>query len=734
MSVRTPLMFLTALFLSGGALASAADIAGIVVDQSGRAVPRAYIRVIDASGGELAAGFADEAGRFILQSNAVQCQVEATLTGFRPATVGCQSGEALRIVLSVAPVEERVIVSATRTEAPSSQVGASATIFTAEDLERDQKPLIADLLMATPGAMLVRNGGPGTVTSLFVRGGESDYNKILLDGVPLNEPGGTYFLSNLTTENLERVEVVRGAYSSLFGSDAMASVIQLVSKRAGGTARRPAVTAQIDGGTYNTLHASGNVTGAAGKVDYNVGGARFNSDNRVPNSRFENTTWGGSVGVALSASATLRVMARGERGHVGTPGQTAFGRPDLDAFAKRHDDVVSVSFEQEIGRVRQRATYARTASRQQSTNLIADPPFRAIFQGRTATRNSSDFTNDSLTKLKRYHAGYQADIRVSSGGRGGDQRLTLFADWDGERSDVRSTFGDPAINTRDNFGVAAQQQVLWPRVYLTIGGRIERNDNFGVAAVPRATVVYVIHRPDATLGETQLKASAGAGIKEPTMLESFSPSPFFRGNPDLRPERSRSAEVGLSQRFAHDRAKVEFTYFHNRFQDVITLISNPATSESQYENVGLTRARGIELGFQMRPVPAVQVHGAYTLLDTKVLASERPNDILFGLGKPLSRRPKHSGTTGVTLNWDRVSAGLNGVFVGAFADSDFGLFNPAFTENPGHTTWDARFSVKVLPQLTAILAIDNLTNEDYSEPFGYQPLLRVVRGGFRVGF
>src|SRR2546428_730307 len=128
------------------------------------------------------------------------------------------------------------------------------------------RPLVADLLTETPGAMIVRSGAPGALTSLFVRGGESDYNKVLLDGVPLNEPGGTFYLSNLTTENLERVEIVRGAYSSLFGSDAMASVIQLFTRRADPAARRPKVSAQIDGGTYHTVHANAGVSGATERL------------------------------------------------------------------------------------------------------------------------------------------------------------------------------------------------------------------------------------------------------------------------------------------------------------------------------------------------------------------------------------------------------------------------------------------------------------------------------------
>src|SRR5437762_9583234 len=232
----------------GAASAAGREIAGSVVDQSGRALPRAYVRAIDASSKEIAGTFADESGKFHLTVSVDDCRVDATLTGFVPATAAC-SAQPLRLTLAVAPIQETVVVTATRTEAPAGQVGASVTAFTAEDLERRRVPLVADLLRATPGVQVIRTGAPGGVTSLFVRGGESSYNKVLLDGIPLNEPGGTFDFSGLTTDDLDRLEIVRGAHSALFGSDAMASVVQLITKRAA-AGSRPGGSAWIEGGTY----------------------------------------------------------------------------------------------------------------------------------------------------------------------------------------------------------------------------------------------------------------------------------------------------------------------------------------------------------------------------------------------------------------------------------------------------------------------------------------------------
>jgi outer membrane cobalamin receptor len=724
-----------------GASGRAADhiAAGIVVDPDGRAVPRAQVRVVAGAAAASEVVFADERGRFeIAVPEAAVCRLEVTLTGFESRAIACPAAGAapLNVTLEVAAVREHVLVTATRTDAPASQVGASATVFTADTLERRQTPLLADLLASTPGAMVVRNGAPGALASLFVRGGESDYNKILLDGVPLNGPGGSYYLTNLTTEHLDRVEIVRGAYSSLFGSDAMASVVQLFTRRADGTARGPRGTAQIDGGTYGTLHATAGVSGATRRVDYSAGVASLTTDHRVPNNRLKNTTLSMNLGVRLGRATTLRFVGRGELEHTGTPGPTAFGRPDLDAFFERNDGIFSVSLERApSGAVRHQASYSIARSRQTSTNLHLDPPFTATFDGRAAIWQSTDFLNDSRTDLRRHHGSYQLDARLPAAVSAGDHRLTVIADWDGERAAAEDRLGRTATaNSRNNAGAAIQHQALWPRLFAVAGVRVERNGSFGTAVVPRASLVLMARSGSASIGDTRLKISAGTGIKEPAMIESFSASPYFRGNPGLRPERSRSIEAGVDQRFADGRGKAELTWFDNRFTDIISLVSNPITFEGQYFNVGATDARGLELNVEAAPIAAVSVRASYTFLDSAIVDSTAPGNVLFAPGQWAFWRPRHSGSAGVSFQWNRIAADLNGVFVGRFVDSDFGLFDPPLTDNPGHTTWDARLSLRVTRQLTGILIVDNLTNADYSAPFGYQPLGRAIRAGARVAF
>ena len=742
MHARLPFTLLIFSFVLGGAFSAAArDVAGLIVDESGRAVPRAYVRALDASGREIAALFADESGRFRIVVPADDCRVDVSLTGFAPAGARCDAAQPLRITLAVAPIQETIVVAATRTEAPASQVGASVTVFTAEDLDRRRVPLVADLLRGTPGAAVVRTGAPGGVTSLFVRGGESSYNKVLLDGIPLNDPGGTFNFSNLTTDNLDRLEIVRGAQSALFGSDAMASVVQLITKRPPAGAR-PGGSAWIEGGTYGTVRGGGQVSGTSGPFDYSFGASGLGTDNREPNSAFTDTTLSGSAGVAIGSSATLRFVGRGQRQHNGTPGQTAFGRPDLDAFFEQHDGVGGVTFdEQATPAFRQRASYSQTVSHQQSTNLVADPPYTPRFEGRVAPFAFSDFRFDSFNVLRRHHASYQADVRLANGADSGSHLLTLAADWDGERATLQDRLANTSTPaSRDNTGLVAQHQAIWPRVVVTAGGRIEHNASFGTAAVPRGAIVFVAHEAAPgtgrrAIGETRLHAAAGLGIKEPTVLQSFSPSPFFRGNPDLEPERSRSVEAGVEQRFAADRVRVEATWFDNRFRNLIsTRTTNPATFEAQYFNIGLTRARGAEIAADAAPAVSVRVRGGYTFLDSEIVDSTSPSSVVLQPGKWLFRRPRHSGFVDASWSSGPVAATLTGVFVGRFVDSDFASLQPPILEHPSYSTWDARISYAIVAHAAILLSIDNLANEDYMEPLGYPALQRAVRVGLRIGF
>jgi vitamin B12 transporter len=716
--------------------AFAQTLSGRVTDSSGRPLPRAYVRLLGADSTSTTAAFTDSEGRFRIDSASTACTVEVSLTGFTTSTVPCSS-QPLDVALDLAPVREHVVVSATRSAMPAGELGNSVTAFDSAALERRQFPLLADVLLGSPGVAVERTGARGGVTSLYVRGGESNYNKVLLDGIPLNEPGGTFNFNNITSEHLERVEIVRGAQSALFGSDAMASVIQLVTARAQpGTPLGGSFTAE--GGSFSTGRFSGGIRGTAGRNDYSLSAAHFTTNNEIPNNDFRNTTLSASAGSQLTTSATLRGVFRAELGKSGVPGQTAFGRPDSDSFFDRRDLVGGVTLSHEISSsLRQQATYGLASTRQQSTNLILDPPYTPAFEGHTAPFEFFDFPYDSRTHLHRHYASYQADwIPIAGNTAAGTQHETLAADWEGERGTLRDEMaGDETDASRNNLGITLEHQALWRRVTASGGVRFEHNDSFGNAAVPRGSIAVVAHSSSGAFGQTRLKASAGTGIKEPTILQSFSRNDFFLGNPDLEPERSRTVDAGVEQRLLNDRVKIDFTWFDNHYRNIIstrTLSFDPF--RSQYFNIGAGRARGVELTGEVAPTSQLHAQVGYTLNGSEVTHSAAEGDSVFGVGQWLFRRPRHSGFAEVSWIDRRVSLDLFGSIVGQRVDSDFSALEPPITINQGHTTWDVRASYELSRRLAVTAAIDNLANADYMEPLGYPALGRAFRVGIRAGF
>ncbi len=726
-----PFLFLLLFVLGGVSPAFGQDrLSGSVLDEDGGALPRARVRLLGVDGAELAQGFTDTRGEFRFDRAGCEgCRVEAASPGFETAAAAAGASP-VQIVLRVGPIREAVVVSATRGEAPASQVGSAVTVFDAEAIERRGTPLVGELLRSTPGVAVVRVGGLGNLTSMFVRGGESSYNKVLLDGIPLNEPGGTFDFSNVTTEALDRVELLRGAHSALFGTDAMASVVQLVSKRS----MRPNVLASFEAGSYDTQRAAGTAGTARGPWDVSGHVSRLHTDNRVPNNSFRNTTLSANGGVRSSDDLSIRFVGRGEIGRAGSPGATAFGRPDLDAFYARRLSVGGVTLRHQRGDWQQRATYALSASYQESTNLVADPPYTPQFEGRIAPFAFSDFTYDSLTDMRRHHASYQVDRRIPAASL--EHLLTGAIDWDGERADLRNRLAGTVVPaSRDNVGGAVQYQLLARRYALTSGLRVENNESFGTAVAPRVSVVYMARESSASWGDTRVKLSAGAGVKEPTVTQSFSPSPSFLGNPDLEPERARTFDAGVEQRLFRGRAKVELVAFYGRYENIIstrTLSFSPF--RAQYFNIGLTHARGTELSIEAAPAAGLNLRCSHTFLDSEVTESTAPTNPVFAPGASLFRRPRHSGFVDVAWSRGPVSVDLHGTFVGERVDSDFASLVPAMVSNEGYATWDVGGSYRVARRLAGFVRVENVGDADYMEPLGYPAWRRSVRAGVKVSF
>jgi vitamin B12 transporter len=724
MRVTTPLSVAVAVLLAAGARAQG-TLSGIVRTPDGVALPH-LVLVVESPGGHRTAVTGPD-GRFEVPALAPgrhTLRVEAA--GFRlvptPEVMLGTADVRLDLTLSAAPIREQVLVTATRSEAALSTVGVSATVIDGDRIEERMAPSLLTLLQEVPGLTVARTGGIGPQASVFLRGGDSNYVRLLVDGVPVNEPGGEYDFGPEVPLELDRVEVVRGAGSSLYGTDALAGVIHLVTRR--GTAGPAALRLEAEGGSFDYLRGRAGVSGQSGRFDWNAGGLSLRTDNQEPNSALRQHA--GAAAAGLEGERTsLRLVVRGEDTRHGTPGQTAFGRPDLDAFFERQALVASVQGRHARGRAvhQLRGGYARMDWA--SLNPLDSGPYLPRWGDRVAPFTAFDFTDPLGFQhdTSRLTAGYQVEVLAAA-----RHLLTGGVDVEGERGALGAR-AEPLLRPRrSNAGVYVQDRVaVGTRLFATVGGRLEHNHSFGTSAVPRAALAFRVRGGDAA---TTLRASAGAGIKEPTFFESFGVSFYAQGNPLLRPERSRTYDAGLEQRLAGGRVRAEATVFHHDYRDQIAYhVVDPATFQGSFVNLGRTRARGLELSLEASPTAAVRLAGQYTLLDGEVLVSGNAFDPIYAVGRSLVRRPRHQGSASASWRQARLALGADLVLVGRRADSDFlGL---GLEDNEGYARLDARARLDLGRGIQAFLVGDNLLDRRYQEVLGYPALGRAVRLGVR---
>jgi len=711
-------------------------IAGTILDPDHAAVPQASVRLLAANGTELAHTLTDEQGQFSFSQTCTGCMLEVQLLGFQTKRV---SGETKTIELQVAPIEEHVIVTANRIDTPTSLVGSTTTVIKEEEIDLRQVPVVSDLLPSVPGVIVNRSGGYGAITSIFVRGGESNYTKVLLDGIPLNDPGGAFDFGSLSATNLQRIEIVRGPQSALFGSDAMAGVVQLFSRHGEAENRRPQLTLNLDGGNLGTVNARAGVSGQSGNFDYDTFWSRFGTNNQGINAAFADSTAGSNLGLAVGKTTHLRWILRGDLSKAGTPGQTAFGPAINDAYFHRGDGYTGFSIDNQTTHAwNQRLTYTFDRSRQVSRDFGLDPAANATFDGETCQFCIFDFQSDFLNDNRRHQVDYQSNINIGSGtSRWGKHDFTLAFSWDREIGANGDRVTGPSVHkSLQDFGGTFQHQVVIGRLAWTNGFRVEDHSAFGKTVIPRSSLAYLLRSSGGGLGATKLKANFGLGFKEPSLVQLYSQNQFFQGNSGLRPERSRSFDFGVEQRLFSDRTKVEVNWFDNRFRDMVQLEqTNPNNpSEETYENLDGSKADGAEVLIEIVPRNGLRFTAAYTYLNDFITKSTTPDSPIFGVGKGLLRRPRHSASLGTAWTWRKLTASSTLTYVGRRVDSDFLGFTPPFTSNPSYTRWDLAWAYHFTKRLVYMGTITNALDRSYMEALGFPALPIEFRTGGRFTF
>ena len=677
------------------------SIAGCIEDSLGASISDARVVAEHVSTGRILRSRSNSGGCFQLtdlQSGPTRLGVLVeAFSAYETEVSVSGSIEVGSIVLKIQPIRNSVSVTANRTIMPAESLGSSLDVIDRTEIESSQTRQAGDLLRNLAGVAFQQSGAQG-LANFFVRGGETDYNKVLIDGVPINPPGDAYDFAHLTTDNIERVEVVRGPQSALFGSDAMTSVVQIFTRNG---LTSPEVDLAVEGGSFNTLRQSGAVRGNVRGVDFSNTFSRLDTDNVAENNDYRNASYFGNFGYTPGTDQSLRLTISHGSVRGGTPGPTAPGFTSFDPTGSMHrqEKTVGIGYDFLIGaRVTQHVAYR----------------FHDLDQ--TFFGSFGPFVVNGT----RHRAEYRGDLFL---GRAGT--LSYGVDFDREKGDVGQT-----ARTRDNYGYYLQQQIEpAPGFHVTAGVRIDDNDSFGTVASPRLGLSYLLVNPaSGPIGSGRLRFTAGRGIKEPRFLESFSESPFFLGNPNLESERSRSWEIGWEQGFGSDRVVGDVTWFDNRFRNLIQLVAGGG-GNSQYQNIGLTTTRGLELRWRVR-LGHFHANANYTRLAGKVVESSSAS-FPFRPGDPLLRRPDHSGD--FRLSWidDRFMVAWNSRFVGHRADSDFFSHFPPLESNERYTVSDAAVTVKITPRVSAFVFIKNAFDRSYQEVLGFLALGRAVNVGTR---
>jgi vitamin B12 transporter len=621
---------------------------------------------------------------------------------------------ALAFVVQDTVVLKPVVVTATRFPVPVDIVASAVTVIGGVELRAQGVRSIAEALRQVPGVAVVETGSFGGQTSLFLRGGESDYVKVLLDGVPLNQPGGGLDLADLTTDNVDRIEVVRGPASVLYGSDAMTGVIQIFTRTGQGA---PRVGAELRAGTYGTTEGAVEIGGGARAVSYSARASRFGSDGLYPyNNQYRNAVVSARVRVAPDARTDASLSYRyGDKAyHVPTDFQ---GQPtDSNAVGTERGPALSLSLGRSLGaRVDVRVLATLREARLAFSNEPDSP-------GEMGAFHSHDY-------VRRASGGALVTWRLRDG-----SIVTAGVDYEDERQRGASDFdgfANPPVSVgRWNTGYYAQTLLgTAGPVAVTLGTRVDDNSQFGGHATFRAGATW---RLDAN---TRFRATIGTGFKEPTFFENFA-SGFVRGNPHLDPERSRSWEAGLEHTIPGARVSFAVTYFDQRFRDLIEFTLTPPPPDSvNYFNVEGASADGVEAVVSATVAPGVAVDVRYTYLDTRVEEAglDGGADGLFVAGQPLLRRPAHTVAPqlAATLG-DRARVIVGARWVGERDDLDFR--RPAGNRRvtlPPYTRVNLAAEYDLRPfVLTARL--ENAFNDGTPEPAGFRSRGRTILVGGRV--
>lgn len=700
----------------------AAQLKGTVADPSGAPIAGAEISVMDRVGVQ-ARTVSTTTGAFdlnVADSLISASRLVVTAPGFRTEELALSNaGAPLAVKLALAPVIDSVRVVGSAIDVAASQQGGSINIIPREEVRQSNQPMAIDLMRYIPGMTFSQTGSTGGVAGLFVRGGYPDFNLVQIDGVPVNAFGGNFDFAHVATESLERVEVIRGPQSSLYGPYANSGVVNFVT-------RDPEAPLNLDilaeGGTYHERRFG--ISGGGQFLGFGVAASasRIDDDGPVVNSGYRNE----NVMVNLTrhfGRQSLTLHGDFDSNSVGEPGP--WGSNPLGIFT----GIDKVSH---------------------SKNNFGDylAHYEIDFSGRVREELYGSFFQNNNGYVSQYGFSSNKDLRAQGESRtviSVTRHYVMALGVSEAREQVTNTYITDAsfdtfpIRRNDTAFYMENRFEIGGHLFLTAGLRGEfirtgaiPTDGFSrpfftaqtiATANPKLAAAYVA-------GRTRLHSSFGTGIRPPGGFDLA-----YTNNPALKPERTRSFDAGIERKLFGDRLSLDATYFYNRFYDLIVILGGSLTQLSHYQsdNIANSRAQGAEFSAQWRPARWLFVSGSYTYLNSEILslngaANKAPTP--FSVGQDLLRRPADSGAVTATFSGGKFSGGVSGYFRGSVLDVEpsYGASAGLF-QNPGYANVGINLNYALGHGVSAYGNLRNALNRYYEEVYGFpSPRLNFVAG------
>ena len=733
-----------------------ATLSGTVLDASGAAVADVRVALFLANETSATAKLStttDGDGSYSIAAPVARYRVRFTRLAFSTVeqAVDLRAGEVrtLDVPLTLDRLSSQVIVTAQAEPAPLQQTSAPASVITREEIDARQAVFLPDVLLYSPGVALARTGAEGGTTSIFLNGGNSNFTKVLIDGATINPPGGAVDFSSLALDNIDKVEIVRGAESAIYGTDAVSGVIQLFTHR--GDTHTPQASMFAEGGGFSSVRGGGQLSGLLGAFDYSAAASYFTTDGQAPNDAFINRTLSGNFGYRFSKMNEVRLTVRNNTSNAGIPGQTLFEPPNLDQFYDQKIFGADARWTFSTGKhwrheISGGESYTRQHNDDPVQSFYATDPSAFCPQANpvaVATAEFCDFTNESRFQYNRANLVAQTSYI-----------LTNFAATAGYQYEVEnaalSTVNVNHARRNNQGGYLDFRYRPLRRISLNFGARAEANANFGTRVVPRIGGSVVLRYGTGTVGDTLLRAFYGQGIKEPRFDQILGDNFGDFGNPSLRPESSKNWSAGVEQKLLRDRVRLTAEYFYSSFYNIVSFafcspdptdpafnscnVSIPGAPSSFgfFFNTDRALARGVNVAAETSFTRWLNLAGNYTHEDTRVLQAPNAFDPSELPGNHLIRRPVNSGSLTLNGNYRRFGLTLGGYFTGVRTDSDFlGL---GLTSNPGYARFDVAAHYNFARRVSLYARAQNLFDKQYQDALGYPALGRDYRVGLKYQF